>query len=591
MKNPSHSDYDKYKERSPQDTVFEIQRILNGIGLFPLIQWTGDAGSGTHSCRVTLWPTSSGANGKGTDELYCTASGMAELMERLQNNAVLYCPNRREDLPACGFSDGPDEKKLPLKEILSHPDPYTEKILSLLREEDEFSNGEALCRLLSSGSRENPSLTVAPYADLETGQTVWLPLHLVRLFNCTNGMAAGNTLEEATVQGLSELVEREVNWTVLEGRAVPPEIPDEALEQYSFYPLIRELRSKKQYRVSLLDCSLGKGWPVVALCIRNLERGTFGLRFGAHPSFPVAVERTLTEAAQGHSLDRFSGFCRIGGQEEVLRRQNLVNIATDGSGLYPVSLFTEKPGWEFRPWTRFQGKGNHEFLREMINLLTEEGYRILVRDVSFLGFPSCHIVIPCFREMKPVTGTAVRLRRSTGLAAASWQHFPKLSKDEAARILRLIRYYEGSAYESAMKRIIGLPLSTSAFSDDRVGAYLALQLQDLQNARHFFGKLLQTERSAEERQYYACMKEYCDRRCAGLSHGDAITLVSQFHPEEGADRACRELDEIQFRGTLPESVFPKLKCPDCDSCTLAGNGCNYRVEAEVYRKVMEAMKR
>ena len=28
--------YSKHKERDPRDTVFKIQRILNGIGLFPV---------------------------------------------------------------------------------------------------------------------------------------------------------------------------------------------------------------------------------------------------------------------------------------------------------------------------------------------------------------------------------------------------------------------------------------------------------------------------------------------------------------------------------------------------------------------------
>ena len=33
------SNYKKFKERSPEDTVFEIRRILNGAGLFTTMEW------------------------------------------------------------------------------------------------------------------------------------------------------------------------------------------------------------------------------------------------------------------------------------------------------------------------------------------------------------------------------------------------------------------------------------------------------------------------------------------------------------------------------------------------------------------------
>ena len=77
------SNYSKHKDRSPQDTVFEIQRILNEAGLFTTVQWTKSPYSGVSSNRVTLYPTELGTNGKGTDRLYASASGYAELMERI----------------------------------------------------------------------------------------------------------------------------------------------------------------------------------------------------------------------------------------------------------------------------------------------------------------------------------------------------------------------------------------------------------------------------------------------------------------------------------------------------------------------------
>ncbi|MBQ9537064.1 MAG: YcaO-like family protein [Desulfovibrionaceae bacterium] len=50
----------------------------------------------------------------------------------------------------------------------------------------------------------------APATNLATGEIIWLPLDWFKLLNEFNGASAGNTQEEALLQGLSELVERHV---------------------------------------------------------------------------------------------------------------------------------------------------------------------------------------------------------------------------------------------------------------------------------------------------------------------------------------------------------------------------------------------
>ena len=103
------SNYSKYKERMPQDTIFEIRRILNEMGLFPVQTWTNSAYEGAKSCRVSIYPTKLGSNGKGTDVLYSTASGFAELMERM-NNGLLTIRDRRDSFYSeAGFYNFPDE--------------------------------------------------------------------------------------------------------------------------------------------------------------------------------------------------------------------------------------------------------------------------------------------------------------------------------------------------------------------------------------------------------------------------------------------------------------------------------------------------
>lgn len=87
------SNYSKHKERLPQDTVLEIQRILDKMGLATTLSWTPELYDGVRSNRLTIHQTTFGSNGKGTDRDYATASAYAELIERIQNDMLAYRPS------------------------------------------------------------------------------------------------------------------------------------------------------------------------------------------------------------------------------------------------------------------------------------------------------------------------------------------------------------------------------------------------------------------------------------------------------------------------------------------------------------------
>ena len=148
-------------------------------------------------------------------------------------------------------------------------------------------------------------------------------------------MSAGNTMEEALVQGFSEILERYAQSRILSEGLTPPEIPREELMDYSLWPLICQIEAAGRYKVSIRDCSLGaEGLPVAALVIADRENGTFGVRFGCHPSFPVSVERTLTEALQGKKLEIFTRINTLGDAKQVRNYDNFTNTAKTGTGYF-----------------------------------------------------------------------------------------------------------------------------------------------------------------------------------------------------------------------------------------------------------------
>lgn len=580
------NNYQKYKERTPEETIYEVQGILSRIGVYPVLRWTGECREGFYSNRITLYPTNIGTNGKGTDDLYSTASGYGELMERMENGMLFDRLFDSEKYRELGFEEAPDENVIPLEELLKNPDPFTETMLSALQCEDEASDGKALCRLYSYEKNGQTVVGTVPFADPANNRVIQVPFFILRRFTGSNGMAAGNTMEEALVQGLSELFEREVMFRVLEGEIVLPEIPDSALEPYDFFERIRELRESGM-KVRVLDGSLGKGWPVVATVFHNPETGTFGIDFGSHPSFPVAVERTLTEAAQGKKLYDFAQSSCCGKAEDSACNANRLNVSGIGSGVYPESMFYRKPDWEYRPWTRFQGNGNPAFLKEMIRLLWEEGVSPLVRDSSFLGFPACHIVIPGFRPMHYFSGANVRLKRTVNRASASFKHFPFLTEEEVKRVQILLRHWEHTHDKSVMGILKGI-MPGHQYSNERIGAFLSLSIEDYAEAEYYFEKLARREGWGEEREYYSAMKDFCRMKKEGRDNPEIHAFLNCLRREDIAGRVITDTGDYHV---LLQRELPVLKCPDCASYSLKGTSCLHPAQEELYVRIASHMKK
>ena len=197
--------------------------------------------------------------------------------------------------------------------------------------------------------RETLPLTWLRGTDLNSGEQVWVPACAVlkprrhdrgpRVFRgSTNGLASGNTIEEAVCHGLAEVIERDA-WTlaivrgmlrprirllataVSAGRALAPSDIQEANPDGHLFPMIDPatlpvvaLRLTRQFvsagiRVVIRDITsdievptfVAAGWET-----HGLGRIHFHCGLGAHPDARVAVTRALTELAQSR-LTVFQG--------------------------------------------------------------------------------------------------------------------------------------------------------------------------------------------------------------------------------------------------------------------------------------------
>lgn len=110
----------------------------------------------------------------------------------------------------------------------------------------------------------------------------------------SNGTAAGTCLEDAVLQGLLELIERDAAGIWWYGRIRRPAVTPEP-------PLLAAMRreyAERGRRLWLLDLTTDIGIPVCAAVSIGAEPESLQLGFGAHLDPALAVTRAITEANQ-----------------------------------------------------------------------------------------------------------------------------------------------------------------------------------------------------------------------------------------------------------------------------------------------------
>nr|UXE45632.1 hypothetical protein Hi04_10k_c5016_00041 [uncultured bacterium] len=116
---------------------------------------------------------------------------------------------------------------------------------------------------------------------------------------CSNGCAAGNTLEEAILQGFFELVERDSVALWWYNRVSRPGV-DLASFNEPYIPELQESLAKQDREMHVLDLTSDLEIPVFAAWSRSLRQGPeqILLGFGAHLDARIAMLRAVTEMIQ-----------------------------------------------------------------------------------------------------------------------------------------------------------------------------------------------------------------------------------------------------------------------------------------------------
>src|SRR5262249_47067088 len=139
---------------------------------------------------------------------------------------------------------------------------------------------------------------------------------------CSNGCAAGNTLEEAILQGFLELVERDSVALWWYNRARRPAVDLDSFGEPYFDRLQSYLR-ERQREFWVIDLTADLEIPVFAsICRRTDGDERIILGFGAHLDARIALLRAVTEMNQMLSSPLLERVGPKDGEPAAKRRRN-----------------------------------------------------------------------------------------------------------------------------------------------------------------------------------------------------------------------------------------------------------------------------
>lgn len=338
-------------------------------------------------------------NGKGATKESALCSALGEFIERLNNNFFYNDQFFGTEIANSEFVHYPNEKWFALEEDDALPagilDDYC---LEIYNPDDELCGSHLIDT--NSGNLKR-GICAIPYARKSDGETVYFPSNLIENLFLSNGMSAGNNLQEAHVQCLSEIFERAVKRQIIEQEIVLPDVPMQVLEKYpSILAGINGLE-EQGFPVVIKDASLGGQFPVMCVTLMNPKTGGVFASFGAHPSFEVALERSLTELLQGRSFEGLNDVPKpTFNSMAVSEPENFVEHFIDSTGVISWRFFSSKFDYEFCEWD-FSGTSEEE-ASSLFGILEELGKEVYTAEFTDLGASACRILVPDYSEIYPV---------------------------------------------------------------------------------------------------------------------------------------------------------------------------------------------
>ncbi len=556
-----------FKEVSPEETVTKIQNILSECGIEVEEQWLGDSEIGTCSLSLRIKGTQIGSNGKGVNKIYCRASAYAEFIERYQNGLlslgqIMVKPE--EGNPYFAW----DEKEVTPEELIDGGDPVLETHFELcglkdMNRDDRMQYVKSNFKF-SQIVKDSEKIVALPFYSMKKDKVFYVAVDNTIPYG-SNGMAAGNTPEEALVQGMSEIYERYVQQRVMKEKLTLPDVPVEVIQQYpEIYDLYQKTKQISEIEFWIKDASLGGKYPVVAVIVLIKNTGKFGMKFGCHPDFGIAMERTFTEIAQGR---RFAEYAVTGMLDFQGRKSsdvtNIGNACKVGNAYYPIEILGDLPSFEYTPVRDVKNLNNQEMLSYMVSIGVDDGYDVLVRDVSSLGFPSYLIIVPGMSEPFGISTLDTRMCNTAAYLIKSLNDWKQMTDYKCKLLIAKLTDVSDKILENSLGVIRGFDLRDEAYGteisrgSDYMLAMAYAYMGDYYNAYIMMYKITScieispgVMECCEHYTYYKALSNYFEAMHSMKKHETVMGLIRKIYVTSISER-------IDYYLANPKDVFVK----------------------------------
>lgn len=392
------------KDLPLEETIANMSGILAGLGMkIEIASWRNIVPNvwslHVRDAQSPLCFT----NGKGASKESALASALGEFIERLNCNFFYNDQFWGEEIANADFVHYPNERWFKPGPRDALPEEILDEYCLAIYNPDGELRGSHLYDT-NSGNKAR-GICAVPFVRQSDGEVVYFPSNLIENLYLSNGMSAGNTLAEAQVQCLSEIFERAVKREILENELALPDVPQEVLAKYPGIVAGIKGLEEQGFPVLVKDASLGGEFPVMCVTLMNPRTGGVFASFGAHPSFEVALERSLTELLQGRSFEGLNDLPAPTFESQALTEpNNFVEHFIDSSGVVSWRFFSAKADYEFVEWD-FSGHGEESNAQEaatLFGILEDMGKEVYMAVYDDLGANACRILVPGYTEIYPV---------------------------------------------------------------------------------------------------------------------------------------------------------------------------------------------
>lgn len=297
--------FDGYKSDYPENTIRKIETGLKEIGLklkYKEIK-IKSAGFSSYSGDLFLEDFGFKTTGKGISKILAKASAYAEMAERISSGFVFY------------YTLNSDFEKYHeiLKNVINrkflkgHTINKNNSLISLEKINDFLQKNIEIEQYKFLKKNNIFDILIDCYSVLNNN-TLKIPINFIELSSGSNGLAAGNTYEEAISQGSCEIFERYVACKIVSEKITCPTVDIDTIDDERIYNFVEMLNSLN-IEVIIKDFTLNNRFPVMGILFinHNIEKDDNPIKKdryykminpGSHLNLNEAILRCLVERLQ-----------------------------------------------------------------------------------------------------------------------------------------------------------------------------------------------------------------------------------------------------------------------------------------------------